>query len=187
LDPKSTKRTRKDYIETSYIKGVRGANGEMAIRPLNEEEREWLSQFIAETDHCNFKKTNELRDEEKVLKRLRMDYTEAKRRVDLDEMEMLFKKIQTQYNKVKSLRLETNAFYVEDEERQELFNRDYERRMDVYNNAKITENLVLFDLNEYDKFTTEAINDVNPENLILKQLERTSERKFRRRKKKTTV
>lgn len=186
MDQNSTKRTRKDYIETSYIKGVKNEDGETVIRPLNEEEREWLSQFVAETDHCNFKRTNELKDEEKALKRLRMDYTEAKRRMNVDEMDTLNAKIEAQYKKVKTLREETAAFYVDDEERQELYNRDYERRMDVYNNAKITENLVLFDLDEYDKFTTEAINDVNPENLVLKQLEQP-ERRFRRRKKKTKV
>lgn len=185
LNKNGTTRTRKDYIETTYVNGVRDENGNQVIRPLNAEEREWLSQFVAETDHCNFKRTNELKDEEKTLKRLRMDYTEAKRRMNVDEMDDLNAKIQTQYDKVRSLRGETAAFYVDDEERQELYNRDYERRMDVYNNAKITDNLVLFDLNEYDKFTTEAINDVNPENLVLKQLEQP-ERRFRRSRKKKT-
>lgn len=149
---------------------------------MTKEEKEWLSQFIAETDHGNFKKSTELRDEEKALKRLKMDFTEAKRRANIEEMEQLFAKINAQYKKVLHLRQESNAFYVTDDERHELYDRDYERRMDVYNNAKITDNLVLFDLYEYEKFTTEAINDVNPENLILKQLEQPP--KFRRNRKK---
>jgi hypothetical protein len=170
LDKKGTTLTRQDYIETGYVNGVKGLDGELAMRPLNEAEKQWLSQFIAETDHGNFSKSSQLKKQEKVLKVMRTEYRKLRNAGAVAEMLVLSPKIQSQYDLVLRLREEANAFYVSDEERQELWNRDYERRMDVYNTAKISDNLVLYDLNEYDKFSTEAEQDINPENICMEHL-----------------
>ena len=177
MDKKGTTLTRQDYIETTYVNGVLDEDGNEAIRPLNEAEKQWLSQFIAETDHGNFKKNSQLRKQEKHLKLLRSTHIKARNAGNVDEMHRLEQEISSQYELVLRLREESNAFYVSDEERQELWNRDYERRMDVYNTAKISDNLVLYDLNEYDKFTTEAEHDINPENICLEHLHYVPQKK----------
>jgi hypothetical protein len=177
LDKKGTTLTRQDYIETNYVNGVKNEKGDMVIRPLTEDEKKWLSQFVAETDHGNFKKNTQLKKEEKKLRSMRTDYRYLKKKEKVDEMAKLYPKIQSQYELVLRLRAETNAFYVTDTERHELYDRDYERRMDVFNNAKISDNLVLYDLTEYDKFSTEAISDINPEDLCLNHLDYTPKKK----------
>lgn len=52
-----TKLHRVEFIETQkYINGVRNERGgEYVIRPLNEEEKEWLAKFNATFEHGNFK------------------------------------------------------------------------------------------------------------------------------------
>lgn len=177
LDKKGTTRTRQDYIETSYVNGVKDEKGNTVIRALTEDEKQWLSQFVAETDHGNFKKNSQLKKEEKKLKSMRSDYRYLKKKAKVEAMAELYPQIQSQYETVLRLRSETNAFYVTDDERHELYDRDYERRMDVFNNAKISDNLVLYDLNEYDKFSTEAISDINPENLCLNHLDYVPQKK----------
>ena len=169
--------TRQDYIETGYVNGVKGSDGEVVIRPMNASEKQWLSQFIAETDHGNFSKTSQLKKQEKELRKMRTEYRKIRNAGLVAEMLVLSPKIQSQYDLVLRLREESNAFYVTDEERSELYGRDYERRMDVYNTAKISDNLVLYDLDEYDKFSTEAEQDINPENICMEHLHYVPQKK----------
>lgn len=183
LNKSGTTKARKDYIETSYVNGVRDENGNEVIRPLTKEEKEWLTQFISETEHGNLNKTKQIKLEVSERKALRSDWNYAKYKGNVNEMARLEALINEKTKVIEQLRASNNNFYTKEADVTEIYDRDYERRMDVYNNAKITDNLVLFDLSEYDKFTTEAINDVNPENLILKHME-PKERRFRRRKKK---
>jgi hypothetical protein len=50
---------RKDFIDTSYINGVIGVEGEQVIRPLNEAEAEWLNEFYKQAVHGTFKTDEE--------------------------------------------------------------------------------------------------------------------------------
>ena len=170
LDKKGTTATRQDYIETAYVNGVKNDKGEVVIRPMSPEEKEWLSQFIAETEHGNLNKTSQIKAEVKNLKVLRSKERAAKLAGNVPEMESLFKAIEKQLQLVENLRESCNNFYTSEEDVKEIYTRDNERRRDVYNNAKINEKLVLYDLNEYDKFSTEALHSVDPENLILDEL-----------------
>lgn len=162
--------TRRDYIETDYVNGVKDTNGELVIRPMTSEEKEWLSQFIAETEHGNFNKTSQIKAEVKALRVLRSEYRAAKRESRIDDMLELEPRIEKQLQLIETLRESVNNFYTTEESVNELYTRDNERRRDVYNNAKISDNLVMYDLDEYDKFSTEAINDVNHENLKLEHI-----------------
>jgi hypothetical protein len=170
LNKKGTVQTRHDYIETSYVNGVKDANGETVIRPMTSDEKEWLSQFIAETEHGNLNKSREIKDELKVRRSLKGELVTARRKCDVEKMLELEKKIATSTEKIEGLRAVCNNFYTKEEDAQWIYEMDNARRRDVYNNAKISDNLVLYDLNEYDKFTTEAVNDVDPENVIIDHL-----------------
>lgn len=47
-------KSRKEYIETDYVNGVRDAQGKLVIRPLNEKEKQFLNKFYEETINTNF-------------------------------------------------------------------------------------------------------------------------------------
>lgn len=165
LDRKGTTLTRQDYIETNYVNGVKDDKGEVVIRPMTSEEREWLSQFIAETEHGNLNKTSQIKVEVKALKDLRSEHRIAKRKMDVDKMLELEPIIDEKLKFIESLRESCNNFYTTEEDVKEIYTRDNERRRDVYNNAKISDNLVLYDLDEYDKFSTEGLTDIAPEDM----------------------
>lgn len=170
LNKQGTFLTRKDFIETEYVNGVKNDNGELVIRPLTKEEKEWLSQFYAEVEHGNFKNTRELKQQTKKLKELRRQYKSAAKNGDTASMEKKFKEVEAQEKVVRHLREETNCFYVDDKHRKDIYDIDNRRRRDIYNTSKINNNLVYYDITEYDKFTTEAISDIDPEDIILDQL-----------------
>jgi hypothetical protein len=170
LDKKGTTKARQDYIETNYVDGVKDDKGNTVIRAMTAEEKEWLSQFISETEHGNLNKSTQIKSEVRALKNLRADYRSAQRKESIDEMERLYPLIEEKLQFIEALRESCNNFYTTEDDVKEIYTRDNERRRDVYNNAKMSDNLVLYDITEYDKFSTEAITDVNPENLILEHL-----------------
>lgn len=63
---------RKDFIDTEYINGVIGIDGELAIRALNEEEASWLNNYYQETVHGTFKTDEESKELFKKAKSLTM-------------------------------------------------------------------------------------------------------------------
>lgn len=142
----------------------------MVIRPFNEEEKAYYSQFIAETEHGVFKNPSPLKDETKKLRSMQSHYRKLKKLKDTVAMESLDKEIQSQYDLVVELRKESGALYTEDSDRHAIFDRDYERRMDLYNTCKINNDLILVDMNEYDKFSTEAELDIEVEHILLDRM-----------------
>lgn len=67
------------------------------------------------------------------------------------------------------------------EQRSEVNHQDYARKMDLYFLAKSSGNLIAYDLNEYDKLTSEAEKDISAEDLKLNYLEQKP-KKVRRKK-----
>jgi polygalacturonase len=167
LNKRGTVRTRQDFIETSYINGVKNDAGEEVMRALTKEERQWLSQFYAETEHCNFKNNSELKRQTKKLKDLKRQYKKLGKKENVEAMETKSSEIAKQEAVVRQLREETNCFYADDESRKDIYDRDNSRRRDIYNTSKISNSLVYYDLNEYDKFTTENNQDLSPEDILL--------------------
>ena len=170
LDKKGTTKTRQDYIETDYVNGVKNENGELVIRALSADEKEWLSQFISETEHGNVNKTKQIKELVQERKAIRSDRFAAKRKGNVEEMARLEVIIEAKTAEIEGLRTSCNNFYTKESDIKEITDRDNERRRDVYNTAKISDNLVLYDITEYYKFDTDTIKDVNPENLMLEHL-----------------
>lgn len=106
------------------------------MRPLNEEEKEFLACFNAAFEHHNFK---------------------------------------------------DDFFDISDEEKRELYNRDYERRSDLYFHAKSSGNLVYYDLHEYDKMVTKSEKDISLEDLKLNYLEDKPKKVKRKRAKRKKI
>lgn len=74
---KSNYNRKKDLIGESYTKGIKGFDGEQAIRPLNEEEKAYLEKFNDEFINGNFVKDgtdlhhNLIEDNKKEIKSLK--------------------------------------------------------------------------------------------------------------------
>ena len=56
LNPNYNTKIRKLYIEPDYVNGVQDKDGNMVIRPLNDEEKAWLNKFYEEFIITSFKK-----------------------------------------------------------------------------------------------------------------------------------
>lgn len=177
-------KTRQDFIEADYVNGVYNKDGSEAMRPLTEKETEWLSQFYAETEHGNFKKTIEIEEQDAVYKELCKHMKQNQKKMSSGQVLELREKIEEAYNKLVHLRSETNTFYPEDADRKEIWNKGNRRKEDVFNRAKVSNNLISFDIPEFDDFTTRAEKDINPEHLVLDYMTRKPAKKVIRRKKK---
>lgn len=179
-------KTRKDYVELDYLNGVKNENGEQVIRALTQEERDWIQRFYQETEHVNFQKTKQIQQEREDYKQLKKEYKELKDKFSREAAE-LKSKIETKYKSIVELREQTGTFYTEDKDRQALFDRDYERRMDLFNNAKSSGNLIYYDSNEYDKFESESEKDVNAEDLLMEHLTEPIKKRTTRTKKRKSL
>jgi hypothetical protein len=184
LNKQGTARTRQDYIEADYIDGVHDANGRELIRPMTKEEVEWLSQFYAETEHENFKKTDEIETQTKLYKSLCKDYRKHRKSLPTEKLLQMKQEIETQYKRLVQLRAETNTFYPEDSQRHEIYDKGNARRNDIFNVAKASNRLIAYGSQEFDKFTSEAEKDISPENLALNYLVKKPAKKVTRRRKK---
>jgi hypothetical protein len=165
LKKNGTLKTRRDFIETDYINGVKDSEGRMVMRPLTKEEVEWLSQYYQEAENVNFNKTDEIKDEHEKLRKLIKTHRSYKEVYNEEHP-----KVVAQRDKLKSLREESNSFFVDDKQRRELFKQDNDRRNDVFNVAKQTGALVNLDITEYDRFTSDAIDCVDGEIAGLNQM-----------------
>ena len=165
LQKGGTLKTRKDFIETEYVNGVRDENGNLVIRPLAREEREWLAQYYREAENINFNKTDEIKKEHEKLRKLIRKHRPYK-----DEVGEEHPKVVAQRQKLEFLREESNTLFVNEKQRKELYRQDNDRRADIFNLAKQSGNLVNFDLNEYDRFTSEAMEIADAEIVGLAQM-----------------
>lgn len=127
-----TKLHRVEFIEThKYINGVRNERGgELVIRALDEDEKEWLSKFNATFEHGNF---------------------------------------------------QDDFMSLSDKERSEIEAQDYDRKTDLFFIARKNGALINYDVQEYDKFVSEAEKDISAEDLKLNYLDKKPKkvRRFR--------
>lgn len=92
------KRKRKYEREISsvdYIEGVKGCDGSLAIRPLNQEELEFLKKFNDEYVGGNFQKTDNLHDsliEKNIDKTTEIKNNIQQLKLQLKELSSSFKK-----------------------------------------------------------------------------------------------
>lgn len=178
-------KTRQEFIETDYVDGVYGEDGKLAIRPLNESEKEWLSQFYAETEHGNFKKNSEIEMVQGFYDGLCKQIREAKKNGLTSEEVLRLKELaDSNYKELVHLRAETNTFYPEDKDRREIYKKENMRNNDIFSVSKASGKLVSFDIPEFDQFTIRAEKSINPEHLVLDYMTRKPAKKVIRRKKK---
>lgn len=68
LDRKLNLKGRRDYIETFYVDGIKDSDGNYALRPLNEEEKDWLNQYYKEVVNADRRDSEFYTDDEEWKK-----------------------------------------------------------------------------------------------------------------------
>ena len=61
-------KARRHVIEADYVDGVYNSKGERVIRPLTEEEKDWLNKFYEETVVTNFLHGKGMKEKNKEIK-----------------------------------------------------------------------------------------------------------------------
>lgn len=82
-------KSRRDYIEAEYIKGVKNSKDELVIRPLTDDEKAWLNNFYEESVVTNFLHDPILRRLNNRKKSLVNDETVIQLRKQAKELEKL--------------------------------------------------------------------------------------------------
>lgn len=157
--------TRRDFVEADYINGVKDENGLQVIRPMTKEEVEWLSQYYREAENVSFNKTDEIKSEQHKLRKLIKEHRNYKENYGEEHP-----KVVAQRAKLRTLREEANSFFTDPKQHKELYKQDNDRANDLFNVAKQTGALVNFDVMDYDKFTSEAIECSDGEMAGLNQM-----------------
>jgi len=70
LEKKWTLPIRQDYFEVDYVDGVVNDSGDLVIRPLNQEEKNWLNKFQEEYVNANMLHDKELYKIHRKIKEL---------------------------------------------------------------------------------------------------------------------
>lgn len=182
---------RKDYIEPDYINGVVDENGDVVIRPCNEEEKAFLNQFYEESIITNFYHKKELKDLNKLKKTIienedvkclydeidKLEDTEEpdKRRIkELKEIIRLTKK-QNEETYSESLRdieeqiqelREKMLLYPDTNDHKMFYNENNARNSCLFNRLKNGMKLAHMSMKEYDEFIESHLDTDGQEELI---------------------
>lgn len=95
---------------------------------------------------------------EKVIRELNEKEKEWKHRFEEEVVSAKFKK-------------DGSDHYGTDEERKKLYAENNSRNRCLYNRSKISGKLIKFDITEYDRFVSESLKDIDPEDLVINKLE----------------
>ena len=125
---------RSEFIETDYINGIYDSEGNEVIRPLTEEEKDFLNKFNEETINANFVHNPELRKKRKELKRVQLKLAEINPRLT-DTIEELTKIERRLEKEVDVLRNE-HLLYSDPEEHKKIYAEDYANKMCILSNSK---------------------------------------------------
>jgi hypothetical protein len=132
LNSRGARAHRKEFIETSYIRGVLNESGDQVIRPMNSEEIAWLDKFHKEFTHSTFDTDKESMALFKKAKAL----TKNKDNVRFFDEHGFFpeevEQVVQEFNeKSKSLGNMACDFW----QQREINSDDYKRRYDIQNNC----------------------------------------------------
>lgn len=148
LDKKYNLKRRQDYMEPDYINGVKNDDGDLVIRPLNEEEKEFLNKFYEETVNANFLHSDELRDIHNQIKEL--EQIENPTEEDL-EQHMYLRFLYEQ-------QADDSLLYSGEKQQKKIYGENNARNRDLYNRAKASNILTELNNETYDECQNEYIN-----------------------------
>lgn len=96
LEKKFTLQRRQEFLDTDYVKGTINSDGEVVIRKLTRDERDWLNQFYKETLNTNFNKYDSFypingidKLTSKDLKKIREEFLNADKTINIALLEYI--------------------------------------------------------------------------------------------------
>lgn len=189
--------SRYDYIEPEYINGVKNANGELVIPPLNEEAKRFLNQYYEEAVITNFihhpeirrlhdKKNKIIVDDtvrilQKELRELKVDKITNKKRIsEIKQIIRITKKSNEELyeDQLKDIEIELQELRDEyllfnnQEERSELYGENNSRNRCIFNISKIQCKLDFLDPYQYEKMEELSSDNIDAESELINKLER---------------
>jgi hypothetical protein len=131
-------------MEADYSNGIRDEEGNLLMRPLDKEEKDFLAKFYKEEVHNKLDITEEIKKEKKILQNLKFTHRGYRIKNKVKHPEVL-----AQETKIEEmLKLQGNWNYTtEDQKRLNKDNND--RNSCIYNRAKASNTLhsSVFDVN----------------------------------------
>jgi hypothetical protein len=162
LSNKGARIHRQDFIESSYINGVYNSEGEQVIRPLSDDEREFLDSYYKEFVHSTFITDAESNKLFKIAKKLTKDAENVKFYNENgffpENVELAISKFN---EKSKSLGNLAYSFW----DQREINSDDYKRRYDIQNSSQKGLSVESFEEMQYISNFDEEI-DTTIEDLI---------------------
>lgn len=166
---------RQEYMEVDYVDGVRNKDGELVIRALNDEERDFLNKFNEEVVGANFIHDSQLRgiyEKQKVF-RNKDELTED------DEREII--RLQLEY----CARADEALLYPNHEDQKKLYGENNARNRCLINRSKATGSLSELNDSTYDEFHENVYNITDAADMLLiNKIEKKEKKRRKRRKSK---
>lgn len=189
--------SRKDYIETDYIDGVRDEEGKLVIRGLTDKEKEWLNTFYEETIITNFTHDPELKRLNRKKKAIIMDDTVKSLQLEVKKLEENKSKNGKRIRELKQIirltKKQNAEIYADqleeiEEELQELrdelllfpdkedhkqfYNANNARNNCIFNRSRMMNKLLTLDAEDYDSFMATKYKNIDTEEALIYSLER---------------
>lgn len=164
IDNRGTYQSRKDFIETQYINGVRDDYGNLVMRPLNEEEVAFLDKFYKESVHASFNNSDETKVHESEIRALEREQKAFNKKNKVDSPE-ISARLEAKKAETSELRKELGNVYSDYEDQKEIRRQNYQRNHCIFNKTKSQQKLDSFE-EIVEKDWDESFDDTIIEDLI---------------------
>ena len=143
-------------MEADYVNGVRDADGNQVIRPLTDEEKDFLAKFYKEEVHNRLDLTEEIKEEKKILQRIKFAHRDYSKKNKIKHPE-----IAAQEQKIEDLLKRQGNWNYKTEDQKRINKNNNDRNSCIYNKAKASNTLYssLFDVKMEDYYVSEGLDD----------------------------
>ena len=167
---------RQDYIEPDYVNGTYNAKGELVMRALNNEEKDFLNSFYEEVIGANFMHDKILKELHRAMKPLK-----ANKLFLTEEEEDDLMRLQIEYY----MRADEVLLISDPEEQKKIYGENNARNRCVYNRSKSIGILDALNDETYDEFHKNAYNRHDSgENMMINLVEPRMKKTILRKKPK---
>jgi seryl-tRNA synthetase len=134
-------KSRKEFIDTDYINGVYDAENRQLIRPLTNEEKQWLNKFYKEHLHASFC------EEDPMVKKLSQEKKD-KMKESIQSLSQQIKDLQKDINKlvITKNKIEKKINKIKEKDlRRQIYENNNARNRCVLNRKKASKDLLYLD------------------------------------------
>lgn len=164
-------------MDTEYINGVRNEDGELVMRPLTDEEKEFLNKFYQETVNANFLHDPELKSLHNKIKEVQqLDNPTEEDFERLDYLNLLYLE-----------KAEEALLYSGEKDQKRIYGENNARNRCLYNRSKSSGSLSHIEDTQYndeDESNSIYVCKDSGKNILKDKIELKKEKKYILRKKK---